>query len=90
MPYIPFEQRQEVRERFVRGTGVAEPGELAYLITDAIDSFVGGQYDFARLAAALGALESARAEFYERVVKPYEATKRAENGEAFILSLDPL
>ncbi len=86
MPYIPFDQRAEVNEQYRAGRGIQEPGELAYVIADALDQFVGTQYRFDRLAAALGALESAKAEFYERVVEPYERIKRQENGEVFTLS----
>jgi hypothetical protein len=91
MPYIPFSEREKARQKYASGTGLDTPGELAFIIADALDCFVGGQYDFSVLAAALGAVDSARTEFYEQVVKPYEASKRAENGNAFILGAgDPL
>ena len=86
MPFIPFEQRDEVRRRFRLGLGINEPGELSFLIAEAIDSFVGSQYNFERLAAALGAADSALSEFRRRVVEPYEDRKHAENGEVFTLS----
>ena len=83
MPYIPFEQRQEVRQNFVDGHGIQEPGELAYIISDALSQFVGGQFSYARLATALGAVESAVAEFNRRVIQPYEDGKLAENGDVY-------
>lgn len=86
MPYIDFEQRARVREDFAEGRGIKEPGDLAYIVADALDQFVGSNYRFADLAAALGAVESARSEFYNNVVTPYEAQKRRENGECFMLS----
>lgn len=86
MPFIPFEQRDRVRRNYDRGRGIQEPGELSYIVADAIDAFVGGQYRFDRLAAAKGAVQAALDQFDELVVKPYEAGKRREHGEVFVLS----
>lgn len=80
MPYIDERSRERVAAR-----GPRNPGELAYVISAALNDYVAGQerVSFADLAAVLGALESSRVEFYEAVVEPYEKIKRFSNGDVF-------
>jgi hypothetical protein len=86
MPHILFDQRGRARSAFIAGRGIQEPNSLAFLVADAIDAFVGTQYDWNRLKDARGAVESALDEFKREVMDPYEARKSAENGTAFPLS----
>jgi hypothetical protein len=61
-------------------------GDLAYIIAREIDLYVGAPetgFRFQRIGEVLGALESVRAEFIERVHKPYEDHKAMQNGTAF-------
>lgn len=77
MPYIPTEARVELE---YRDAGTA--GELNYEITRLIQGYFienGGRYQ--QINDVLGALEGAKAEFYRRIVAPYEDKKIAENGD---------
>lgn len=63
-------------------------GDLNYLVTmltqawlAAVSRESGVRYD--QLNSAVGALESAKAEFQRRVVAPYEDRKIAENGDVY-------
>ena len=79
MPYI----KQEIRVAVLEGTPISA-GELNYKITHAITDYMEGKiinYEF--LNGIIGALESAKLEFYRRVVVPYEEQKRFENGDVY-------
>jgi hypothetical protein len=86
MPHILFEQRREARTQWFKGQGIQEANSLAWIVADAIDQYVGTQYDWNRLKDAEGAVQSALQEFKREVIDPYEARKSAENGTAFPLS----
>jgi hypothetical protein len=73
-------------------------GELTFVLTKEIrgylyadshvsegegDHILCGCVNYARLAEILAALESAKLEFYRRVVAPYEDKKCAENGDVY-------
>ena len=81
MPYI----KQENRESLLRyPLTIADAGELNYSITKLIDVYVslhGLKYE--TLNAIVGVLECAKAEFYRRVVAPYEDLKIQENGDVY-------
>lgn len=51
---------------------------LAVLMTDKDSN---GEKNYARLNAIIGAIECAKNEFYQRVVRPYEDIKIKENGD---------
>lgn len=64
-------------------------GELNYTITKLClrylkhKTYKGGHYDYERINAVMGALESAKQEFYRRVAVPYEEKKIEENGDVY-------
>ena len=82
MPYI----KQKNRESLLRyPLASADAGELNYSITKLIDGYVslyGLKYE--TLNAIVGVLECAKAEFYRRVVAPYEDLKIQENGDVYL------
>lgn len=85
MPYI-----NEIRRRFFRDHGY-EPinaGDLNYGISKLVDCYLkahGVRYE--TLNAVTGALESAKLEFYRRIVGPYEDQKRFENGDVYTVDM---
>lgn len=83
MPYIPFERREDLEG----GSIPVSPGELNFIITDAITNYLrwrrGGDYNYEVLNEVMGVLESAKLELYRRIVAEYEDTKREENGDVY-------
>lgn len=80
MPYISAKARHSL----VEGRFPTTPGELNYTFTEAILTYmaVKGQ-SYSTFNDILGAVEGAKAEFYRRVVVPYEEIKRKENGDVY-------
>lgn len=80
MPYI-----REFRKRLLEGLDRPDtPGELNYQLTMLIKEYIelkGLRYQ--TINDILGALDGARAEFYRRVVAPYEDQKIEENGDVW-------
>lgn len=83
MPYILESARKkwmEVRKEDAPDT----VGELNYCITIMIKAYLEAQgTSYKTMNDIVGALESAKLEFYRRVVVPYENTKCEENGDVF-------
>jgi hypothetical protein len=80
MPYIKQWQRDEMggtdRQHWT-------PGELNYAITKLLIDFIGPDRRYEKFNAAVGALESAKLEFYRRMVVPYEDGKIEDNGDVY-------
>lgn len=81
MPYIASDRKDDIRY----GEDDPEsPGELNFIITHYINRYRGNHTNsYQTLNDILGALEGAKAEFYRRVVAPYEDKKMAENGDVY-------
>lgn len=85
MPYINPERRASL----VASDWPCTAGELNFVLTRTILGYwldgdiKGNKKNYQRINDIIGALECAKAEFYRRVVVPYEETKRAENGDVF-------
>jgi hypothetical protein len=80
MPYI----KSEDRERVDSGGEVSTAGELNYLITKAVMSYLNRKgVSYAHLNEVIGVLECAKLELYRRVAAKYEDVKIAENGDVF-------
>lgn len=78
MPYITKKER----EALVLGRPLENAGQLNYCISVLILAYLetkGMKYQ--TLNDIIGALEGAKAEFYRRVVIPYEDQKMKENGD---------
>lgn len=81
MPYISPQDRQRMDETTFRAE---TPGELNYAITQlVVDYLRRHKPNYATLNEIIGALESAKLEFYSRVVRPYEDTKIQQNGDVY-------
>ena len=84
MPYIAEEERDEVGIR-----GAKTVGQLTYAITGELAVYLDNIYmnegtiRYADLAECLAALEGAKLDLIERVVKPYERKKAKENGDVW-------
>ncbi len=80
MPYIKCAERN----RLDAGGAPETAGELNYLITRAVDSYLKQKgLSYAHLNEAVGVLECAKLELYRRIAAGYEDGKRAENGEVY-------
>jgi len=81
MPYIDKKQRSTAAECPLT------PGELNYAITRLLDFYIAEKgADYTQMNAAMGAVESAKQEFYRRVVVPYEEHKRRVNGDVYTVA----
>lgn len=84
MPYITQPQRVAL----MRLGRADNAGELNYLFTFIVNTYLmrnGLKYQ--TINDVVGALEGAKAEFYRRVVIPYEDTKVRTNGDVYDESL---
>ena len=83
MPYVD----QEARARLDSGGDPDGPGELNYVITKLVDSYLcrKGQVRYAHLNEAIGVVECVKQELYRRVTAPYEDQKIAETGDVYDL-----
>lgn len=81
MPYITA----EVRNRFDadKTPEPQTPGELNYLFTKLIRSYLGEFPTYRDFNDVVGALECAKMELYRRVVSKYEDVKIKENGDVY-------
>lgn len=84
MPYVSQSRRAELDA----GQPPATPGDLAYVVTRAVDRYLNraGAVRFVDLAETVGVLESAKAELYRRVVAVYEDGKLADHGDVYTVN----
>ncbi len=90
MPYIPETERKgidkllnEVLENII-DNNINTHGKLNYMISKIIHTFVEKQgMNYQNLNNVIGMLECVKAEYYRRIVSPYEDIKKNENGEVF-------
>jgi len=85
MPYIKLERRIHMDAPLVGVDALIEnAGDLTYVIcrlTRSLASKLGDNFDAQN--SAWGAVNAASAEYYRRVIGPYEDTKIIENGDVF-------
>ena len=80
MPYL----EQGIRASLDDGRKPLIGGELNYLISKMLNDFVAMKgISYATVNEAMGAIESAKLEFYRRVAAPYEDKKIIANGEVY-------
>ena len=81
MPY----EKKEVRERLDAGAKPESPGELNYLISRLVDSYLAskGALRYAHINEVIGVLECAKLELYRRLAAPYEDGKLKERGDVY-------
>lgn len=83
MPYIEKERRTDI----VVGDIPENPGELNFAICALVDNYIREHapgLNYTALNTVYGAMQAAAAEFYRRVLGPYEDLKKLENGEVFL------
>ncbi len=84
MPYIKPSDRNRFEDlvEMMLCAEISSPGELNYLITQLVHSFLRQRKEsYQAYNDALGALEGAKLELYRRHVSPYEDKKVTENGD---------
>lgn len=91
MPYIKPHRRAEIR----RNQAPVNAGELNFYISDIIDDYLldklnnkNPHHKYQDLNEVMGVLASVQAEFYRRVVVPFETVKEKENGEVFFSAME--
>jgi len=81
MPYVHKDIRRSIDE------GQTQPesaGMLAYEIQWLLERYMlHNMQQFSTIAECLGALEAAKMDFQERIVRPYEKAKLKENGDVW-------
>lgn len=84
MPYITG----GVRASLTEGRVPTKPGELNYLVTKLVDSFlVMSGVSYTSLNAAIGVLECAKLELYRRIAAKYEDEKMSQNGDVYVAGI---
>jgi hypothetical protein len=85
MPYVKIDDRDKYH---VKAKTAITPGQLNFQITQLITQYVRENQGstgltYSLLNEVVGALESAKLEFYRRAVVPYESVKISENGDMY-------
>jgi len=82
MPYIPSERKADLVNETPKTVG-----ELTFVLQREIQRYLMGRPEirYADLAAVLGALEGAKADFIERILIPYEEKALERNGDVWSL-----
>lgn len=101
MPYIDEDRRDAVSQAFDSINPIedlieigAGPGDLAFLIADAVDSMLlaiealEGGYRYSHLADIDGVLGTAQHEFRRRILDPYEDLARSIKGEVYTVLVE--
>ena len=88
MPYIPSDDRQKYNEslkKILAQLSLCDEeslgGELNYCISFLLFQLFKLKGRYVRANTLIGALESAKQEFYRRLVAPYESHKIIDNGD---------
>ena len=80
MPYV----EKGVRESLEQGRTPKKPGELNYLMSQLVKSFLAENgVSYTSLNAVVGVLECLKLEVYRRLAVPYEEDKARMNGDVF-------
>lgn len=82
MPYVP----PHVKRHLDQTREPLNVGELNYVITRLCLDFIArqeGGLSYTNCNKVIGAMESAKLEFYRRLVAPYEDTKIEANGDVY-------
>ena len=84
MPYIRQSERFYYTPNFVDNTRFTVPGELNFAFTEIIKKYLEDRgLCYTTINDVAGALECCKAEFYRRVVMPYEDEKIKQNGDVY-------
>ncbi len=80
MPYIRQERRPGLLDGYLRPSS---SGDLNFIITSLVKSYIGPVFSYAAFNEAIGALECCKLELYRRMIAPYEDRKITENGDVY-------
>ena len=85
MPYIKQINRPSINEHAIAiVNNIDDVGELNFAITTLVSEYVRRRpLSYAVLNEVMGVFASAQAEFYRRVVAPYEDKKCKDNGDVY-------
>lgn len=84
MPYVDSKQKEEIDSIHIGSFNAKTPGQLNYAITKLMLNYCTNKAcDYSTLNAVMGAVESAKLEFYRRRVAPYEDIKIEQNGDVY-------
>lgn len=90
MPYIKPRARMVIEEHMEPLIGLMaeygearSAGELNYILTRTIQTWLGETPDYTLFNAVVGVLECAKQELYRRVIAEYEDGKIALNGDVY-------
>jgi predicted DNA-binding protein with PD1-like motif len=87
MPYIKQRDRLYYKATLDRLSQIVieTPGELNYLLTSIANQYLNdNKVSYGTFNNIIGALESAKLEFYRRQIAEYEEKKIEENGDLFL------
>lgn len=81
MPYLPESVKQALDEKTMLSSAA---GHLNYVFTREIIEFIKRKgLSYQTINDVVGALESCKLEFYERVARPYENLKIKSNNDVY-------
>lgn len=86
MPYIKLAGRNRLDPllRQLAQTMPADAGELNYLITRIIDTYIQVKgLNYSNLNEVIGVVECVKQEYYRRIAIPYEDGKIRDNGDVY-------
>lgn len=84
MPYVTIDEQLLLEE----GQAPLSEGQLNYVITRMVDTWLKGHPGYAGINSAIGVLECAKLELYRRIAAPYEDKKCADNGDVYSVFKD--
>ena len=80
MPYLTYDRKEEMLEKM----NPSNAGELNFLITVmCLRYWNNSKQNYEAINSIVGAVESAKLEFYRRVATVYENTKIVANGDVY-------
>ena len=80
MPYL----ERGIRESLAEGRTPKKPGELNYLMSQLVKSFLAENgISYTSLNAVVGVLDCLKMEVYRKLAAPYEDDKEIENGSVW-------
>lgn len=86
MPYIKKEDRKKFNSA-IDSLNPNNSGELNYVITRLAHNYIKEKgLRYANMNEVVGVIESAKLEFYRKVVAPYEEKKIEDNGDIEVIS----
>ena len=84
MPYI----NEDTRQALAAGAPAVNPGELNYVLTRLAQEYVQVKgLTYGTLNDVMGVFSSATAEFYRRIVVPFEERKCSINGDVYDIAI---